>query len=201
MTRKSTTFAILSGLLLSMASTAQAAGGGPGGEVDAKPSKAEADSDEGPDRTGIYGGASVSFGAIGLTSDQIAMTGRGGLQLGYGVGERSLIGLDGFVTPGAKNICGAVPFGGDLSGTGYAWRGLYFRGGMGLARVNTCHDLESKHRQDAHLGFGGAVGGGYELALTRNTAIGLDVSYDARFVPDSRFPRHSGLAGLRFVWF
>lgn len=200
MTRKSTTFAILSSLLLSMASTAQAAGGGPGGEVDAKPRMVEAD-DDGPDRTGIYGGASISFGAIGLTAEEVSMTGRGSVQLGYGVGDRSLIGLDGFVSPGAKNICGAVPFGGDLSGTGYAWRGLYFRGGMGLARVNTCHDLESKHRQEAHLGFGGAVGGGYELALTHNTAIGLDVSYDARFVPDSRFPRHSGLAGLRFVWF
>ena len=196
MTRKSTAFAIVSGLLLGMASTAQAAGGGPGGETDA-PAR---DADE-LDRSGVYGGASLSFGAIGLTADQVGMTGRGGLQLGYGLGPRSLIGVDGFVSPGAKSTCGGVPFGGDLTGTGYAWRGLYFRGGMGLARVNACHELEAKHRDDAHLGFGGAVGGGYEVAVTRNAAIGIDVSYDARFVPDSRFPRHSGLAGLRFVWF
>lgn len=193
------TFAIVSALLLSMASTARAAGGGPSGEVDDKARGAA--TRKGVDRQGVYLGAGVSFGAAMVGPSRPHATPRVDGLIGWGVSPTALVGVDMFVNPAMQQGCGPVAFGGDVSGTGYAWRGLYFRGGMGMAQVQTCHELETDHPADKNIGFGGAVGGGYEVAITERSTIGIDISYDARFVPDSRFPRQAGLAGVRLVFF
>lgn len=153
------------------------------------------------DRRGVYLGTELSLGAAVVTPRHAQTAGRIDVHVGYGVTEDSLVGVDLFVSPQRPEPCGPVAYGGDVRGTGYAWRGLYFRAGMGLAAVPGCPDVESADDGSKRLGFGGQVGTGYEVALGRRTTVGIDVGYDTRFVPDSRFPRHAGLAGLRFVWF
>ena len=200
MSRMTTTFAIVSALLMSMASTARAAGGGPGGETSAR-AHVDGPAHEGVDRQGVYLGAGVSFGAAIVAPTRPQATTRVDALVGWGIADNALVGVDLFVNPGMNRGCGPVAFGGDVAGTGYAWRGLYFRGGMGLAQVHSCPEIEPEHLAEKDLGFGGAIGTGYELTLSQRSTIGIDLSYDARFVPDSRFPRHAGLAGLRLVFF
>lgn len=167
---------------------------GPGGQDE--PAKTRA-----VDHRGIYFGSRISLGAAVVSPTHARTTGRVDAMIGYGVTEDSLIGVDFFVATQRPRACGPAAYGGDVRGTGYAWRGLYFRAGMGLAAVPGCPDVENADDGSNDIGFGGQVGTGYEVALGRRTTIGIDVGYDARFVPDSRFPRHAGLAGLRFVWF
>jgi hypothetical protein len=93
-----------------------------------------------------------------------------------------------------------VAFGGDVEGTGYIWRGLYLRAALGVAGVPK-RGIEDQETEGLTVGVGGAFGFGYEFFLNSTAALGVGLTYDARFVPNSRFPRQAILVGLRFTWF
>jgi hypothetical protein len=151
------------------------------------------------DRRGFYVGAGVGFGGTFFWYDDFLPATRLDLSLGGGVSKRFTLGADLHVTPYLSRK-GGVAFGGDIEATGYVFRGLYLRGALGAAGVprRTTEDTE---REGLTAGLGGALGFGYEFFLNSTAAMGAGFTYDARFVPGSRFPRQTLLVGLRFSFF
>ncbi|MCA9690106.1 MAG: hypothetical protein R3A51_17435 [Nannocystaceae bacterium] len=151
---------------------------------------------EGPqDRRGFFIGVGATFGATYMTPAQTFIPPlRADFIIGGGVTKRFTLGLDMFVggyatgRPGSK-----VLFGGDVEATGFVWRGLYLRGGLGGAGMpSTTGSLSA--------GVGGKFGIGYEFWLNQTAAMSVDLSYDLRFVPDDGM-RHSPMLGVRFLWY
>jgi hypothetical protein len=151
------------------------------------------------DRRGFYVGVGAGFGGTFFWYDDFLPATRLDLSLGGGVSKRFTLGADLHVTPYLSRK-GGVAFGGDIEATGYVFRGLYLRGALGAAGVprRTTEDTE---RKGLTAGLGGAVGFGYEFFLNSTAAMGAGFTYDARFVPGSRFPRQTLLVGLRFSFF
>jgi hypothetical protein len=151
------------------------------------------------DRRGFYIGGGVAGGGTFFYVDDFIPALRADLALGGGVTERFTLGADLHVTPYlAKGV--GVAFGGDVEGTGYIWRGLYLRAALGVAGVPK-RGIEDQETEGLTVGVGGAFGFGYEFFLNSTAALGVGLTYDARFVPNSRFPRQAILVGLRFTWF
>lgn len=151
------------------------------------------------DRRGFYVGAGVGFGGTFFWYDDFLPATRLDLSLGGGVTKRFTLGADLHVTPYlARN--GGVAFGGDIEATGYVFRGLYLRGALGAAAVPR-RTSDDPDRKGLTAGLGGAVGLGYEFFLNSTAAMGAGFTYDARFVPGSRFPRQTLLVGLRFSFY
>jgi hypothetical protein len=151
------------------------------------------------DRRGFYVGAGAGFGGTFFWYDDFLPATRLDLSLGGGVSKRFTLGADLHVTPYLSRK-GGVAFGGDIEATGYLFRGLYLRGALGAAAVPR-RTSDDPDRTGLTAGLGGAVGFGYEFFLNSTAAMGAGFTYDARFVPGSRFPRQTLLVGLRFSFF
>lgn len=151
------------------------------------------------DRRGFYVGAGVGFGGTFFWYDDFLPATRLDLSLGGGVTKRFTLGADLHVTPYLSRN-GGVAFGGDIEATGYVFRGLYLRGALGAAGVPR-RTSEDTDRKGLTAGLGGAVGFGYEFFLNSTAAMGAGFTYDARFVPGSKFPRQTLLVGLRFSFY
>jgi hypothetical protein len=95
---------------------------------------------------------------------------------------------------------GGVAFGGDIEATGFLFRGLYLRAALGAAGVPR-RTTDDPDRKGITAGVGGAAGFGYEFFLNATAAMGAGFTYDARFVPGSKFPRQTLLVGLRFSFY
>lgn len=154
------------------------------------------------DRRGIYIGPGVSFGFSAMKRTIVPDVGLS-LHFGGGVSERFLLGLN---LHGAKYLgraegASSWVFGGDFEATGFAWRGLYFRlglGGQGLPAGDLNNTLT--------VGIGGNVGVGYEFWLNATAAASVGLTYDLRYVtgapelvPDPI--RHSAMIGMRFSFY
>ncbi|MCA9718753.1 MAG: hypothetical protein H6713_04065 [Myxococcales bacterium] len=105
--------------------------------------------------------------------------------------------IAGYFGRGAKQLGGGV----DVVATGYAWRGLYLRGGVGVYA-----GTPSAEGTRLRAAFGGLAGLGYEFNITReerskkpNTRLGLGVDYDLRFIAVDQ-PRHAVVFGLHFAF-
>jgi hypothetical protein len=151
------------------------------------------------DRRGVYYGAGLGFGGTFFWVDDFIPATRLDFAIGGGVTKRFTLGADLHVTPYLQRR-GGVGFGGDIEATGYLFRGLYLRGALGASGVPK-RGPEDREAQGLTVGLGGAVGLGYEFFLNATAAMGVGLTYDARFVPGSRFPRQSLLVGLRFAFY
>jgi hypothetical protein len=153
------------------------------------------------DRRGFFVGAGLAVGGTFFYYDDFIPATRLDVVLGGGVTKRFTLGADLHMTPYLQKGVG-VSFGGDIEGTGYVWRGLYLRGGIGVSAVPrrdaTRPDDDTK---GLTVGVGGAFGAGYEFWLNSTAAMGVGVTYDARFIPGDTFPRQALLVGARFAWF
>lgn len=151
------------------------------------------------DRRGFYFGGGMGFGGTFFWYDDFLPAMRVDLALGGGVTKRLTLGANVHVTPYLSRN-GGVAFGGDIEATGFLFRGLYLRGALGAAGVprRTTDDTE---KRGLTAGLGGAAGIGYEFFLNSSAALGVGFTYDARFVPGSRFPRQTLLVGLRFSFY
>ncbi len=154
---------------------------------------------EGPhDRRGFYIGGGLAFGGTFFYVDDFIPATRAELDFGGGITKRFTLGASLHVTPFLKRGVGTA-FGGDVEATGYMWRGLYVRGGLGLAGVPRREEGEDE--QGLSMGLGGKAEAGYEFWVSTVTAMSVGVTYDARFIPGSRFPRQTVLIGLRVLRF
>jgi hypothetical protein len=151
------------------------------------------------DRRGFFIGGGLQAGGTFFAVDDFIPAMRAELVLGGGVTKRFTLGANINVTPYLARDVG-VAFGGDIEATGYLWRGFYLRGAVGLGGVPK-RDPDDPDDHGLTVGLGGAAGAGYEFFLNSTAAMSVGITYDARFVPGSRFPRQALLAGLRFVWF
>ena len=93
-----------------------------------------------------------------------------------------------------------LAFGGDIEATGFVFRGLYLRGALGVSGVPRQEHVDDGLR-GLTVGLGGAFGAGYEFFINSTAAVGVGLTYDARYVPGSIFPRQSLLVGIRFTWY
>lgn len=153
------------------------------------------------DRRGFYVGGGLGFGGTFFWYDDFIPAMRMDLALGGGITKRFTLGVDLHVTPYLQRGVG-VAFGGDIEGTGYVWRGLYLRAGLGASAVPkrsaTMMDDDTK---GLTAGLGGAFGVGYEFFLNATAALGAGITYDVRFIPGDTWPRQALLLGLRFSWY
>lgn len=152
------------------------------------------------DRRGFYIGGGLGFGGTFFYTNDFVPASRLNFHLGGGVTKRFLLGADLHVTPYLQRRVG-VAFGGDIEATGILWRGLYVRGGLGLTGVPQRDVAAMVNRRAPSVGLGGKVGAGYEFFLNSSAAMGVGVTYDARFVSGDTFPRQTALIGLRFTWY
>lgn len=152
------------------------------------------------DRRGFYIGGGLGFGGTFFYTNDFVAASRLDLHLGGGVTKRFLLGVDLHVTPYLQRRVGFA-FGGDIEATGILWRGLYVRGGLGLAGVPRRNIAAMTDERGPTVGLGGKAGAGYEFFLNGSAAMGVGLTYDARFVPGDTFPRQTALIGLRFTWF
>ncbi len=154
------------------------------------------------DRRGFFVGTGLGFGGTFFWYDDFVPATRIDLVLGGGVTERFTLGADLHVTPYLARDVG-VAFGGDIEARGYMWRGLYLGGGLGLSGVpkRSIESETASEQRGITVGLGGKVDFGYEFFLNASAALGVGLTYDARFVPGSRFPRQTALIGVRFSWY
>lgn len=150
------------------------------------------------DRRGFYIGGGLGFGGTFFYVDDFIPATRMELNLGGGVGKRFTLGTSLHLMPYLRRDSG-VAFGGDIEATGYMWKGLYARGGLGFAGVP--RDDGEENGRSLSMGLGGKAEAGYEFWLSASAAMGVGVIYDARFVPGSTFPRQTLLIGLRVTRF
>ena len=192
----------LSGVTLALATAAASAAWlGHAGEVQAAVRGKQGIEIEGPmDRRGFFVGAGIGFGGTFFWYDDFVPATRIDLVLGGGVTERFTLGADLHVTPYLARDVG-VAFGGDVEARGYMWRGLYLGGGLGLSGVPKRSIESQPEERGITVGLGGKVDFGYEFFLNSTAALGVGLTYDARFVPGSRFPRQTALIGVRFAWY
>jgi hypothetical protein len=154
------------------------------------------------DRRGVYIGPGVMFGFSAMRRTVVPDVGLS-MHFGGGVSERFLLGIN---LHGAKYLgryegASSWVFGGDFEATAFAWRGLYFRlglGGQGLPAGDPANTLT--------VGIGGNAGVGYEFWLNATAAASVGLTYDLRYVtgvpelvPDPI--RHSGMIGMRFSFY
>lgn len=148
------------------------------------------------DRRGFYIGGGVGIGAT-RPPTTFAPIVRFDLVLGAGVTQRFTLGADLYATP-VLRAKGGVAFGGDIEGTGYIWRGLFARLGVGAAGVPAYVVQDSPRLRAA---IGGAASVGYAFFVNASVALAFAATYDLRYVPATQRPRQSLLAGLRMTWF
>jgi len=152
------------------------------------------------DRRGFYIGGGLGFGGTFFYIDDFIPATRLELDFGGGVTKNFTLGASLNVMPYLRRDTG-VAFGGDVEATGYMWRGLYARGGLGFAGVPRADEDTGDDRPGLSIGLGGKVEAGYEFWLSATTAMGVGVTYDARFVPGTAYPRQTLLIGLRITRF
>ncbi len=155
--------------------------------------------EEAQDRRGFYIGGGLGFGGTFFYVDDFIPATKLELDFGGGVTKRFTLGAALQVMPYLQRGSG-VAFGGDVEATGYMWRGLYGRAGLGFAGVPRA-DEAGETRAGLSIGLGGKAEAGYEFWLNSTAAMGVGVTYDARFVPGSAFPRQTLLIGLRVTRF
>ena len=156
--------------------------------------------EEAQDRRGFYIGGGLGFGGTFFYVDDFIPATRVELNFGGGVTKNFTLGASLHVSPYLQRDSG-VAFGGDVEATGYMWRGLYARGGLGFAGVPRADEASGDTRPGLSMGLGGKAEAGYEFWLNSTAAMGVGVIYDARFVPGTAFPRQTLLIGLRITRF
>ena len=152
------------------------------------------------DRRGFYVGGGLGFGGTFFYIDDFIPATRMELNFGGGVTENFTIGASLNVMPYLARDSG-VAFGGDVEATGYMWRGFYARGGLGFAGVPRADEESGDTRPGLSMGLGGKAEAGYEFWVSATAAMGVGVTYDARFVPGTTYPRQTLLIGLRVTRF
>ncbi len=152
------------------------------------------------DRRGFYIGGGLGFGGTFFFVDDFIPATRMELDFGGGVTENFTLGASLNVMPYLARGSG-VAFGGDVEATGYMWRGFYARGGLGFAGVPRADEESGDARPGLSMGLGGKAEAGYEFWVSATAAMGVGVTYDARFVPGTTYPRQTLLIGLRVTRF
>lgn len=152
------------------------------------------------DRRGFYVGGGIGFGGTFFYVDDFIPATRLELDFGGGVTKNFTIGAALNVMPYLQRDAG-VAFGGDVEATGYMWRDFYARAGLGFAGVPRADEASGDTRPGLSMGLGGKAELGYEFWVSATAALGVGVTYDARFVPGSAFPRQTLLVGLRVTRF
>jgi hypothetical protein len=156
--------------------------------------------EEAQDRRGFYIGGGLGFGGTFFAPTDFFPAMRLDLALGGGVTKNFTLGANLHVTPYLQRGIG-VAFGGDIEGTGYIWRGLYLRGALGASGVPKRDVTREDEDKGLTVGLGGAAGLGYEFFLNATAAMSVGLTYDVRYIPGDRFPRQTGLVGVRFLWY
>jgi hypothetical protein len=136
---------------------------------------------------GLNGGAAIFENAVvpGIGVD---------LTLGGGATKNLTLGVNMNVSKYLTKRDG-VAFGGDFEVTGYVYKGLFLRGGLGVAGVPKTRDTyELTHAA------GGKVGLGYELWMNTRWAFGVALNYDLRVDGDAQL-RHAVILSARFLLF
>jgi hypothetical protein len=155
---------------------------------------------EAQDRRGFYIGGGLGFGGTFFAPTDFFPAMRLDLAIGGGVTKNFTLGANLHVTPYLQRGIG-VAFGGDIEGTGYIWRGLYLRGALGASGVPKRDVTREDEDKGLTVGLGGAAGFGYEFFLNATAAMSVGLTYDVRYIPGDRFPRQTGLVGVRFLWY
>lgn len=154
---------------------------------------AAASSYEAPPRKGFYAEMSVRPGGV-VVRDGLVPAVRTHLTLGGGITDRFKLGMQlsiGGYMSGVKKP--AVGF--DTVATGYVWRGLYLRAGLGLvSRVPL-----TAEGSDSRPAYGGLAGLGYEWTLHKSIGLGLGADLDVRATTDRHVAR-SFMVGLHFAF-
>lgn len=151
---------------------------------------------EGPrDRRGFFISPGIAAGASYFSDvGQIYAPMKVDLSFGGGVSKNFTLGINvyvgGYLT---SQLNRKLLFGGDVEATGFVFKGLFIRGGLGAAGMpNSAGSMAA--------GVGGKLGLGYEFWLNQSAAMGVDLTYDLRFVPGDGL-RHTPLIGVRFSWY
>jgi len=144
---------------------------------------------EGPrDRRGLIWGFGLGMGGSKMPARFVPAP-RLQMFLGAGVNERLTV--EGEFTLGkylGKDSGWNV--GGDLALTGFLYKGLYARLGMGVQGVP-----EDFGQPSMTYGIGGDLGLGYELFVNNTAALGFGVEYDMRYAGDGSL-RHGAFGGI-----
>lgn len=149
---------------------------------------------EGPmDRRGFMLGMGLNGGAAIFENAVVPGVGVD-LTLGGGATKNLTLGVNMNVSKYLTKRDG-VTFGGDFEVTGYVYKGLFLRGGLGVAGVPKTRDTyELTHAA------GGKVGLGYELWMNTRWAFGIALNYDLRVDGDAQL-RHAVILSARFLLF
>lgn len=148
---------------------------------------------ETPPRKGFYAEMSARPGVV-VVRDGAVPTLRTHLTVGGGLTDRFKLGMQlsvgGYLNGVKKPILGF-----DTVATGYLWRGLYLRAGVGLvSRVPL-----TAAGVDSRPAYGGLAGVGYEWTLHKGASLGLGADLDVRATTDRHIAR--GLfVGLHFAF-
>ncbi len=151
---------------------------------------------EGPrDRRGFFVSPGISAGASYFSDVKLVYAPmKVDLSFGGGVTKNFTLGINvyvgGYLTSQLRR---KVIFGGDVEATGFVYKGLFIRGGLGAAGMPNSAGVMV-------AGVGGKVGLGYEFWLNQTAAMGIDLSYDLRYVLQDGL-RHTPLIGVRFTWY
>ncbi len=154
---------------------------------------ARASTYETPPRKGFYGEMSIRPGGV-VVRDGVVPAMRTHLTLGGGLTDRFKLGMQLSIS-GYMNGVKKPAIGFDTIATGYLWRGLYIRGGVGLvSRVPL-----TAEGSDSRPAYGGQAGVGYEWTLHKGTSLGLGADLDVRATTDRHIAR-GFLVGLHFAF-
>ena len=152
---------------------------------------ARASSYETPERKGFYAEIALRPGLVVLR-DGLVPALRHHFAFGAGLTDRFKLGMSlqigAYLEGNHKPVLGM-----DVLATGYLWRGLYLRGGLGL--VNRLPLV--KGSAETRPGYGGTVGLGYEWTVKKAAGIGLGVDFDRRLIA-AHEARQTFMMGLHF---
>ena len=124
------------------------------------------------ERKGFFIGAGLGWGSLDLTCDGCQVDREAGFsgnfRLGGAVNDKLLLGAESEGWYKSEDD-GSVSFG-TLTGSAYFYpssRGLYLRGGIGLAVISASDGFDS----DTETGLGLSFGAGYDIPIARKTAL------------------------------
>ncbi len=124
------------------------------------------------ERKGLFVGFGLGWGSLDLTCDGCEMDRESGFSGNFRIGgaasDKLLVGVESEGWFKSENG-GSVSFG-TLTGSVYfypATKGLYLRGGLGLAVLTASDGFLS----DTETGFGYSFGAGYDIPVARKTAL------------------------------
>lgn len=147
---------------------------------------------ETPPRKGFYGELALRPGAVVLRNGMVP-TLRHNFTFGAGLTDRFKLGMSLHVGGYLNSPIKKPVLGMDIVATGYLWRGMYVRFGVGMVNRLPVTLIGT----DSRAGYGGLVGLGYEWAVKGAAGIGLGADFDVKMISRTQV-RRTFIFGLHF---